>query len=91
MSKQQHHQKLTGETHVALAHDNNNTMTFEKVLHKDTSANKGGFSSMLKKDHGAQRAAVDEYFQHWDDKAAEDETAEVREARRSDYASLTRQ
>ncbi|KAL8369492.1 hypothetical protein RB595_000015 [Gaeumannomyces hyphopodioides] len=86
MSKQQY-QKLSGETHIALARD----MTFEKALHGDTSANKGGFSSMLRKDHEANQAAADQYFQHWDNRTAKDETAEAREARRTDYASITRQ
>ena len=78
------YQKPSPETHVAR-------VTFEKALHKDTSTNKGGLSSLLRKDHSAQKAAVDQYFQHWDDKTASNETASVREARRSDYASLTRQ
>ncbi len=34
---------------------------------------------MLKKDKAAQKAAVDEYFKHWDNKAAKDETPEIRE------------
>jgi hypothetical protein len=33
---------------------------------------------MLQKDKGAQQAAVDEYFKHWDNKAAGDETEETR-------------
>lgn len=79
-----HCQKPSPETHASR-------VTFEKALHKDTSTNKGGLSSLLRKDHSAQQAAVDQYFQHWDNKAASNETASVREARRSDYASLTRQ
>ena len=63
---------------------------------------------MLKKDKAAQKAAVDEYFKHWDNKAAKDETPEIREvcsqsparlfctnslrqARKAEYATLTRQ
>lgn len=45
---------------------------------------------MLKKDKAAQKAAVDEYFKHWDNKAAKDETPEIREARKAEYATLTR-
>lgn len=30
---------------------------------------------MMQKDKTAQKAAVDEYFKHWDNKAAKDETA----------------
>lgn len=36
---------------------------------------------MRNKDAKAQKAAVDEYFKHWDNKAAEDETEEIREVR----------
>lgn len=46
---------------------------------------------MMNKDNSAHVAAVEEYFQHWDDKAAENETEAVRQARTDDYASLTRQ
>ena len=45
---------------------------------------------MSKRDGAAQKAAVDEYFKHWDNKAAKDETADTREARRAEYATLTR-
>lgn len=34
---------------------------------------------MMKKDKAAQKAAVDEYFKHWDNKTAKDETLEDRE------------
>jgi hypothetical protein len=52
---------------------------FNKAMHKDSAAATGGFSAMLKKDKAAQKAAVDEYFKHWDNKAAKDETPETRE------------
>lgn len=55
---------------VALARD----MTFENIMHKTTARTDHGFSAMLKKDKEAQRAAVAEYFQHWDNKEAENET-----------------
>ncbi|KAH9429474.1 Delta(24)-sterol C-methyltransferase [Pyricularia oryzae] len=86
MSKQQY-QSLSSETHVARRSD----MTFEKVLHKGSSANTGGIGSMLGKDREASKAAINEYFQHWDGKTAKNETSEVREARKADYATLTRQ
>jgi sterol 24-C-methyltransferase len=63
---------------------------FNKAMHKDSSEARGGFSAMLKKDKVAQKAAVDEYFKHWDHKAAKDETPEIREARKEEYATLTR-
>ncbi|KAF3771097.1 hypothetical protein M406DRAFT_248043 [Cryphonectria parasitica EP155] len=66
-------------------------MTFENILHKKTATTDAGFSAMLKKDKEAQQAAVDEYFQHWDNKEAKDETEATRADRVKDYASLTRQ
>jgi sterol 24-C-methyltransferase len=59
--------------------DHKRDSEFNKAMHKDSSAAKGGFSAMLKKDKVAQKAAVDEYFKHWDNKAAKDETSEDRE------------
>lgn len=49
-------------------------MTFENIMHKKTAQTDAGFSAMLKKDTEAQRAAVAEYFQHWDNKEAKNET-----------------
>lgn len=48
--------------------------TFENIMHKKTAQTDGGFSAMLKKDKDAQRAAVADYFQHWDNKEAKTET-----------------
>lgn len=66
-------------------------MAFDRVLHKNSSNSQGGLRAMINKDNEAHKAAVGEYFQHWDDKKAEDETEAVRQARVDDYASLTRQ
>ncbi|KAI6371867.1 Delta(24)-sterol C-methyltransferase [Pyricularia grisea] len=66
-------------------------MTFEQVLHKGSSTNMGGLGSMFSKDREASKMAINQYFQHWDGKTAKTETNEVREARKSDYATLTRQ
>jgi sterol 24-C-methyltransferase len=57
--------------------DHSRDAAFNKALHKDSSTAQGGFSAMLKKDKVAQKAAVDEYFKHWDNKAAKDETPEI--------------
>jgi sterol 24-C-methyltransferase len=46
---------------------------------------------MVGKDKEAQKAAVEEYFKHWDYKNAKEETEETRAARRKEYASLTKQ
>ncbi|KAJ5894714.1 hypothetical protein N7495_006405 [Penicillium taxi] len=63
---------------------------FSKALHGKSSQARGGFAAMRGKDAAAQKAAVDEYFKHWDNQAAADETDETREARKSEYATLTR-
>lgn len=52
---------------------------FNKAMHKDSSNAEGGFSAMMKKDKAAQKAAIDEYFKHWDNKAAANETDKDRE------------
>ncbi|EXV01402.1 ergosterol methyltransferase domain protein [Metarhizium robertsii] len=64
---------------------------FDKILHGASSESRGGLRAMMGKDRGANEAAVKEYFQHWDNKKAQDETEAVRQARADDYASLTRQ
>jgi sterol 24-C-methyltransferase len=60
---------------MALARD----MTFENIMHKKTATTHEGFSAMLNKDKEAQQAAVSEYFQHWDNKEAKNETQADRE------------
>lgn len=75
---------------IALeAEDHARDAEFKKALHGRTGDAKG-FMAMLKKDATAQKAAVDEYFKHWDNKNSKDETPEIREARRAEYATLTR-
>ena len=64
--------KLEQENHARDA-------AFNKAMHKDSSNAEGGFRAMMKKDKAAQKAAVDEYFKHWDNKAAKDETDADRE------------
>ncbi|RYP91271.1 hypothetical protein DL770_002589 [Monosporascus sp. CRB-9-2] len=61
------------ESQMLLARD----ATFEKVLHKESSS-AVGMLAMVKKNHEAQQAASDDYFQHWDNKTAEEETEEIR-------------
>jgi sterol 24-C-methyltransferase len=65
--------------------------SFNKILHGTSAEKRGGMMAMMKKDALSQKAAVDEYFKHWDNKTADVETDEVRKARREEYASLTRQ
>lgn len=63
---------------------------FNKAMHGKSAKERAGMLAMLKKDKLAQQAAVEEYFKHWDDKAAGEETEEIRKARRDEYATLTR-
>ena len=64
--------KLEQEDHLRDA-------AFNKAMHKGSSAAQPGFAAMLRKDKTAQKAAVEEYFKHWDQKAAATETEETRE------------
>ncbi|KAI1658750.1 S-adenosyl-L-methionine-dependent methyltransferase [Daldinia decipiens] len=66
---------------------------FNKAMHGETAQATGGFRAMIGKGGkgtDAQRAAVDEYFKHWDNKDAKDETEEDRAKRTAEYATLTR-
>ncbi len=73
------------------AEDHARDAAFAKALHGKSAQTRGGLLAMSKKDQAAQKAAVDEYFKHWDNKAAVNETEEDRKARREEYATLTRQ
>ncbi|KAK5999113.1 Sterol 24-C-methyltransferase erg6 [Cladobotryum mycophilum] len=64
---------------------------FNKAMHGNSAKAKGGITAMFSKGRDAKQAAVDEYFKHWDNKPAENETAEEREKRKAEYATLTRQ
>ncbi|MCJ1334946.1 Delta(24)-sterol C-methyltransferase [Bachmanniomyces sp. S44760] len=70
--------------------DHTRDAAFNKAMHGQSAEERAGFMAMMKKDPVAQKAAVDEYFKHWDNKSASDETLEIREARKAEYASLTR-
>ena len=71
--------------------DKSRDAAFNKALHGKSSEATGGMRAMRQKNHLAQKEAVDEYFKHWDNKAAKEETEETRKARRDEYATLTRQ
>lgn len=51
---------------------------FNKALHGKSAKVNGGLAAMRGKDATAQKAAIDEYFKHWDNKAT-DETNAIRE------------
>ena len=63
--------------------DHSRDAAFNKAMHGKSSAERAGFMAMLKKDGKAQKAAVDEYFKHWDNKSATTETQETREVGQS--------
>ncbi len=71
--------------------DHQRDADFNKAMHGNSAQASGGIAAMFAKSSVAKQAAVDEYFKHWDDKAAKDETEETRAARTAEYATLTRQ
>lgn len=64
---------------------------FNKAMHGSSAAATGGVRAMFAKGRDAKQAAVDEYFKHWDNQAAKDETEATRAKRTAEYATLTRQ
>ena len=59
--------------------DHRRDADFNKAMHGKSAQAGGGIAAMFSKDKGAKAAAMDEYFKHFDNKAAENETAEDRE------------
>lgn len=70
--------------------DHNRDASFYQAMHGKSATSTAGFRTMFAKDKTAHKVALDEYFSHWDEKAAADETPETRAARRQQYATLTR-
>ncbi|PGH14936.1 hypothetical protein AJ80_05749 [Polytolypa hystricis UAMH7299] len=70
--------------------DHQRDAAFNKAMHGKSAQTSKGLMAMMNKDKAAQKAALDEYFKHWDQKASADETEETREERRKEYATLTR-
>lgn len=58
--------------------DHKRDAAFNKAMHGNSAQAKGGIAAMFSKGGNAKQAAVDEYFKHWDNKAAKDETEEER-------------
>lgn len=52
---------------------------FNQALHGKSAKARGGLTAMRGKDAAAQKAAVDEYFKHWDNKDYAGETDADRE------------
>lgn len=75
--------------HALEAEDRERDAAFYKAMH-GKSATAQPFGAIIGKDHAAHKAALDAYFQHWDNQGAAEETEETRKARRDQYATLTR-
>jgi sterol 24-C-methyltransferase len=83
---------MSSTTSVLEREDHQRDADFNKAMHGKSALASGGVRAMFaKRNNEAQKAAVDEYFKHWDNKAAKDETADDRAARTAEYATLTRQ
>ncbi|KAF7559942.1 hypothetical protein G7046_g4210 [Stylonectria norvegica] len=74
-----------------ISYEEAKNSAFDNVLHRESKNSQAGIRAMMNKDSTAHAAAVDEYFQHWDNKKAEDEVESTRADRTANYASLTRQ
>jgi len=72
------------------AEDHERDAAFFKAMHGTSAISGKGFRTMFNKDRTAHQAALDNYFEHWDNKSAAEETPEIREARKAQYATLTR-
>jgi sterol 24-C-methyltransferase len=59
--------------------DHQRDAEFNKALHGKSSKATGGISAMLAKNTDAKQLALDEYFKHFDNKKAENETDADRE------------
>lgn len=69
--------------------DHNRDAAFNKAMHGKSAQARGGIAAMFSKGSDAKRAAVDEYFKHWDNKKAADETPEQRAVRLGGVAGST--
>ena len=58
--------------------DHKRDADFNKAMHGKSAQARGGVAAMFAKGGAAKQAAVDEYFKHFDNKAAADETDETR-------------
>lgn len=59
--------------------DRQRDAAFNTAMHGNSAEAVGGIRAMFSKGNDAKKAAVDEYFKHWDHQAAKDETEETRE------------
>ncbi|KKA31057.1 hypothetical protein TD95_002554 [Thielaviopsis punctulata] len=81
---------MSSTTSALEREDHARDAAFNKAMHGNSAQASGGIAAMMKKDRAAKQLAVDEYFKHWDNKNAKDETAQTRAERTAEYATLTR-
>ncbi|KAK8068489.1 S-adenosyl-L-methionine-dependent methyltransferase [Apiospora saccharicola] len=83
---------MASKSKILEKQDRERDAAFNQAMHGEASGADGGFRAMLRKGGGtaAQRAATEEYFKHWDNQDAKDETEETRAKRTAEYATLTR-
>jgi sterol 24-C-methyltransferase len=67
--------------------DHRRDADFNKAMHGKSAKANGGIAAMFSKNKDAKQLAVEEYFKHFDNKAAGDETQEDREVRPASFAS----
>lgn len=74
--------KLFKMAPIALENeDHTRDADFNRAMHGKSANSRAGFSSLWSKDREAQKAASDEYWKHWDNKAASAETKDIRDVR----------
>lgn len=71
--------------------DHSRDAAFNKAMHGRSAEERAGLRAMMRKDPNAQKAAVDEYFKHWDNKSAGTETQEIREVDLTGLGFIVRQ
>lgn len=71
---------MASKSKILEKQDRERDAAFNTAMHGEASGADGGFRAMLRKGGGtaAQRAATEEYFKHWDNQDAKDETEETR-------------
>lgn len=71
---------MAGSSSKSLEHeDHQRDAAFNKALHGKSAEAAGGIKAMFAKDKEAKQLAVDEYFKHFDNKTAAEETEADRE------------
>lgn len=71
---------MSTPTRVAVE-DYTKDAAFSHTLHGSSVQAKGGLQAMLKKNQGAQKAAIEEYLSYWDDDTTSDVSPESEQVR----------